>query len=183
MEEVALHARQPWGAEDPTWGAQASMGSHSKAESEAGLADKAISTLPGTSSKPWQGPMPAPEVLVEGPSVNCPGEDDQNVPSDKTQDRKEPQILAGDGEGGQSLIVWTANPQEPRQLLLDLETAFCSMFKLEALFSLVQKKTELPVTDHVLSPVICPARRSSPCRNMKKTFCWPFLLHHPLYPQ
>lgn len=57
------------------------------------------------------------------------------------------------------------------------------MSKLEVLFSLVQKKIKLLVTDHLLSPVICPASYSPPCRNMKKVFHCPFLLQHCLYPQ
>ncbi|KAF5921823.1 hypothetical protein HPG69_012997 [Diceros bicornis minor] len=36
---------------------------------------------------------------------------------------------------------------QSRQLLLDLEMAFCSPFNLEGLFSLIQNKTEVPVTE------------------------------------
>lgn len=136
------------------------------------------------SPKPWQGLGPGGEAKGQlsrrwSPAPPCLPEDDQNVPSDKTQDRQEPQILAGDGEGEWSLVV----RPDKQQLPLDLETAFCSMFRLEVLLSLIQKKTELPVTDHLLSPVMCPASCSSPCRNMKKVFHCPFLLQHRLYPQ
>lgn len=52
LEELALHVLQPWGPEDPMLGAQASMGSHSKAKSEAGSADNVNSTPPDPALNP-----------------------------------------------------------------------------------------------------------------------------------
>lgn len=138
LGELALHVLHPWGPEDPMLGAQASMGSHSKAKSEAGSVDNVNSTTSRPSPKPWQGPMPAPEVGWRGQGstvqevIICPPclpKDDQNVSLDKTQDRQEPQILAGDGEGEWSLVV----RPDGQQLPLDLETAFCSMFTRSSL--------------------------------------------------
>ncbi|XP_077832795.1 BRISC and BRCA1-A complex member 1 isoform X2 [Macaca mulatta] len=43
----------------------------------------------------------------------------------------------------------TSDPRELCSCLYDLETASCSTFNLEGLFSLIQQKTELPVTENV----------------------------------
>lgn len=50
-------------------------------------------------------------------------------------------------------IAWlsglTSDPRELCSCLYDLETASCSAFNLEGLVSLIQQKTELPVTENV----------------------------------
>lgn len=68
----------------------------------------------------------------------------------------------------------TSDPRELCSCLYDLETASCSTFNLEGLFSLIQQKTELPVTENVQTippPTSCapswstaahPASPSSP---------------------
>ncbi|KAF6094985.1 hypothetical protein HJG60_012025 [Phyllostomus discolor] len=43
----------------------------------------------------------------------------------------------------------TSDPRELCSCLYDLETASCSTFNMEGLFSLIQQKTELPVTENV----------------------------------
>uniref|UniRef100_G1Q9X0 BRISC and BRCA1-A complex member 1 n=1 Tax=Myotis lucifugus TaxID=59463 RepID=G1Q9X0_MYOLU len=43
----------------------------------------------------------------------------------------------------------TSDPRELCSCLYDLETASCSNFNMEGLFSLIQQKTELPVTENV----------------------------------
>ncbi|XP_053228496.1 BRISC and BRCA1-A complex member 1 isoform X2 [Podarcis raffonei] len=49
------------------------------------------------------------------------------------------------------LSGFTSDPREVCSCLYDLETVVCKSFNLEGLFSLIQQKTELPVTENVQS--------------------------------
>ncbi|XP_066205491.1 BRISC and BRCA1-A complex member 1 isoform X1 [Saccopteryx leptura] len=88
----------------------------------------------------------------------------------------------------------TSDPRELCSCLYDLETASCSTFNMEGLFSLIQQKTELPVTEnvqtipppYVVRTILVYSR--SPCQPqfsltepMKKMFQCPYFFFDVVY--
>ncbi|XP_011781291.1 PREDICTED: BRISC and BRCA1-A complex member 1 [Colobus angolensis palliatus] len=165
----------PEGAEDRAVGAQASVGSRSEGEGEAASADDGSPNTSGAGPKSWQVPPPAPEVQIRTPRVNCPEKVVRNLnspllclSSSKTNalnvsqkmiemfvrtkhkiDKSHEFALVVVNDDTAWLSGLTSDPRELCSCLYDLETASCSTFNLEGLFSLIQQKTELPVTENV----------------------------------
>ncbi|XP_040598078.1 BRISC and BRCA1-A complex member 1 isoform X2 [Mesocricetus auratus] len=172
--EPRPHTRSnPEGAEDRALGAQTHVGSRSEGEGEA-------ASVAGAGPKPWQ--VPAPEVQIRTPRVNCP--EKVIICLDLSEEMSVPKLESFNGSRTNALNVsqkmvemfvrtkhkidkshefalvvvnddsaWlsglTSDPRELCSCLYDLETASCSTFNLEGLFSLIQQKTELPVTESV----------------------------------
>ncbi|XP_058419648.1 BRISC and BRCA1-A complex member 1 isoform X1 [Diceros bicornis minor] len=217
----------PEGAEDRALGAQASVGSRSEGEGEAASADDGTSNPPGAGPKPWQVPLPAPEIQVRTPRVNCP--EKVIICLDLSEEMSLPKLESFNGSKTNALnvsqkmiemfvrtkhkidkshefalvvvnddIAWlsglTSDPRELCSCLYDLETASCSTFNLEGLFSLIQQKTELPVTEnvqtipppYVVRTILVYSRlpcqpQFSPTEPMKKMFQCPYFFFDIVY--
>ncbi|XP_026641083.1 BRISC and BRCA1-A complex member 1 isoform X2 [Microtus ochrogaster] len=160
--EPRPHTRSnPEGAEDRALGAQTNVGSRSEGEGEAASADDGAASVPGAGPKPWQiicldlsEEMSVPKLeSFNGSRTNALNVSQKMVEmfvrTKHKIDKSHEFALVVVNDDPAWLSGLTSDPRELCSCLYDLETASCSTFNLEGLFSLIQQKTELPVTENV----------------------------------